>query len=251
MKKTEETKEIIVNSAKIEFAEHGYSGARMSSIAKRSGINKALIHYYFNSKEELYKYILENIFNDPVNQSLNVYKTDWKLNPPQKLFTVIYFMAKTHPNLSNNYGYRIYFWELAEGSKFLAPFIKKYTLPRMSIILKIIQDGIDGNYFQSENPHYIIFHLGSLFETYHIHKRNIEGSEWYDKIYGEKENSLLDYSLEFIFRMLLPGDEGIKLPKMEDDIMNFIDTLINKFNSGDISEMSGENFCKFISMLID
>jgi len=44
-----------LSAAQLEFAEKGFDGARMHSIALRAGVNKALLHYYFHSKEMLLK----------------------------------------------------------------------------------------------------------------------------------------------------------------------------------------------------
>ena len=49
------TKEKIFMAASEIFEEKGYSGARMQEIADRAGINKALLHYYFRSKDQLFK----------------------------------------------------------------------------------------------------------------------------------------------------------------------------------------------------
>ena len=49
-----ETEEKIFMAALEEFASRGRMGARMQDIADRAGYNKALIHYYFRSKERLY-----------------------------------------------------------------------------------------------------------------------------------------------------------------------------------------------------
>lgn len=58
----ENTKEErILDAAMDEFTEKGWSGARMQSIADRADINKPLLHYYFRSKENLYKRIMEKI----------------------------------------------------------------------------------------------------------------------------------------------------------------------------------------------
>ena len=51
----ERTKERILDAAVVEFAEHGFSGARISAIASRAGVNEQLISYYFDSKEGLYR----------------------------------------------------------------------------------------------------------------------------------------------------------------------------------------------------
>ena len=44
----------ILDAAKEEFLIKGMSGARMHEIASRAGINKALLHYYYRSKEKLF-----------------------------------------------------------------------------------------------------------------------------------------------------------------------------------------------------
>ena len=50
--------ERILDAAREVFLEKGKAGARMQEIAARAGINKALLHYYFRSKEELYRQVL-------------------------------------------------------------------------------------------------------------------------------------------------------------------------------------------------
>ncbi|MDD4149424.1 MAG: TetR/AcrR family transcriptional regulator [Bacteroidales bacterium] len=45
----------IMAAAVDEFEEKGFNGARMQQIADKAGINKALVHYYFRSKEKLFE----------------------------------------------------------------------------------------------------------------------------------------------------------------------------------------------------
>lgn len=52
------TGERILDAACEVFLEKGKTGARMQEIAARAGINKALLHYYFRSKDELYRQAL-------------------------------------------------------------------------------------------------------------------------------------------------------------------------------------------------
>ena len=47
------TEQLILQAAQAVFLEKGLAGARMQEIADRAGINKALLHYYFRSKEKL------------------------------------------------------------------------------------------------------------------------------------------------------------------------------------------------------
>ncbi len=49
----------ILEAAGRIFAERGLSGARTDAIAAAAGVNKALLYYYFKSKEDMYWAILE------------------------------------------------------------------------------------------------------------------------------------------------------------------------------------------------
>lgn len=48
-----ETEQRILDAAKVVFVRRGTSGARMQEIAEEAGVNQALLHYYFRSKEKL------------------------------------------------------------------------------------------------------------------------------------------------------------------------------------------------------
>ncbi len=69
-------KQKILNIAIKEFSEKGFSGARVEEIAKKAHVNKAMIFYYFNSKENLYKIILKNALYGLFIQIKNIIKPD-------------------------------------------------------------------------------------------------------------------------------------------------------------------------------
>jgi TetR/AcrR family transcriptional regulator len=50
---------LILGAARSEFAEAGYSGSRVERIARRAGVNKQLIFYYYGSKAGLYQAVLD------------------------------------------------------------------------------------------------------------------------------------------------------------------------------------------------
>lgn len=56
-KNDKSTGQKILEAAKQVFMEKGIDGARMQDIADKAGINKALLHYYFRSKEKLFEMI--------------------------------------------------------------------------------------------------------------------------------------------------------------------------------------------------
>jgi AcrR family transcriptional regulator len=59
---TSDTEQSILEAARQEFIRKGYDGARMQAIATQAGINKALVHYYFRSKQQLFEAVFLEAF---------------------------------------------------------------------------------------------------------------------------------------------------------------------------------------------
>lgn len=53
------TEEKILKAAEAIFLRDGYDGSRMQDIADEAGINKALLHYYFRSKDKLFEHVFD------------------------------------------------------------------------------------------------------------------------------------------------------------------------------------------------
>jgi TetR/AcrR family transcriptional regulator len=68
-----ETRSRILEAALTEFAAHGLAGARTEQIAGAAGVNKALIYYYFESKEKLYAATLEMLSARVRDRSMAVF----------------------------------------------------------------------------------------------------------------------------------------------------------------------------------
>src|SRR6516162_9999524 len=58
----EASRHAILAAALAEFAQQGLAGARMDAIADAAGVNKALLYYYFHSKDDLYGAVLRDFF---------------------------------------------------------------------------------------------------------------------------------------------------------------------------------------------
>jgi AcrR family transcriptional regulator len=63
-KAPEENRASIVAAAIEEFAARGFKGASMDAIAARTRATRALINYYFGSKEKLYIAVLEQVYSE-------------------------------------------------------------------------------------------------------------------------------------------------------------------------------------------
>ena len=71
-----ETRSRILDAALSEFSANGLAGARTERIAAAAGVNKALLYYYFDSKEKLYLAALEMIAAKVRDSSMAVFLLD-------------------------------------------------------------------------------------------------------------------------------------------------------------------------------
>src|SRR5271157_520926 len=70
--RAEQTRARILEAATREFSANGLAGARTERIAEAAGVNKALLYYYFRSKEALYAAALESVAASLASTSLSV-----------------------------------------------------------------------------------------------------------------------------------------------------------------------------------
>ena len=73
---SDSTKEKIVQAAKLVFIRKGMDGARMQEIADEAGINKALLHYYFHSKQELFNEVFYGILSNLIPGLISIFKLE-------------------------------------------------------------------------------------------------------------------------------------------------------------------------------
>ena len=58
-KRDNQTEKLVLEAAMKVFTQKGYAAARMDDIAKEANINRALLHYYFRSKDKMFDLIFE------------------------------------------------------------------------------------------------------------------------------------------------------------------------------------------------
>jgi TetR/AcrR family transcriptional regulator len=59
----EENERALLEAAERVFAEQGFAGATTAAIARNAGVPKANLHYYFPTKEGLYRAVIERTLN--------------------------------------------------------------------------------------------------------------------------------------------------------------------------------------------
>lgn len=101
-KKEETTEQQILDAAKNVFQSKGMDGARMQEIANEAGINKAMLHYYYRSKQLLFEAVFKQVFSLLAPQLNAILNDDSSIEDKIRNFTSNYtsFMMK-HPYLPN------------------------------------------------------------------------------------------------------------------------------------------------------
>jgi AcrR family transcriptional regulator len=98
LRDAERTKTEILEIATAEFAERGYSGARVDEIADRTRTTKRMIYYYFGGKQKLYIAVLERAYGQlrDAEQTLDVDHLD-PLTAIRELAELTFDHHERHP----------------------------------------------------------------------------------------------------------------------------------------------------------
>ncbi len=149
------TEENIIQAAEYEFIERGFEGARMQAIADKAGINKALLHYYFRSKQKLFEVIFKNAFKLFIPRILNVFeRQDLDFFEKIEAFVENYLniLAK-HPHIP---GFIIH--ELANNPSSIAKIVQEIA-PDISPIKSQIEAEITKGTILNIRPEHIILNV--------------------------------------------------------------------------------------------
>ena len=154
--KRDESIRQILDAAMEVFAEAGYEGARVDEIARRAGINKAMVYYRIGDKKTLYQEVIHYVFGDTVERISENIRDE--LSPEEKFKIYIANVARTmsqHPSLP-----RIMMREVASGCSNLSEAVVKDIAGILVIIKGIIDDGIRKGVFININP--VVVHLMAI-----------------------------------------------------------------------------------------
>lgn len=132
------TESEILNAAKRIFQRKGMDGARMQEIANEAGINKALLHYYYRSKQLLFEAVFKSAFLLLAPQLNKVLNDDSTLFDKIRNFTNNYisFVVK-HPYLPN-----FIIQELNRNPEFVKNLVAEKHFPSIEKFRKQVSDEV-------------------------------------------------------------------------------------------------------------
>ncbi len=154
--------EHILKAAMDVFIEKGRDGARMQEIADKAGINKALLHYYFRSKENIYEKILQKVFIGFFSQLESLIQTSVSFaDLLQGIITGLIDMFTANPNL-----HLFIFHELSQGGIMVSKMLEslamegKLNLPKW-FVKRINEEYSAGRIARVDPPQLILCIIGS------------------------------------------------------------------------------------------
>jgi TetR/AcrR family transcriptional regulator len=218
----------IMKAAKKEFSRRGFSGARMSEIAKSAGVNKALIHYYFRDKDTLYVEVLQRVFRGSGSEEPSpLFLGSWNLSPSQRLYVIIYMMTNIFLRATDPDIMRIFFWEMAEGTRYLDSMIQDYSLPRQKILNDVIAEGIRTGEFETDFPMFAALNIGTFVSFYTVHKELHRGKPLFRELYGDaSDQDVFQFVLESVFKSLKPKNKKLEIPKLPGELKQKLDDML-------------------------
>jgi len=155
-KKNTEAK--ILAAAKKVFIAKGMAGARMQDIADEMGMNKALLHYYFKTKEQLFEVIFKDTIGNFIPRFKAVLISDVSLEKKIETFCSDYIqMAIENPYLP--------LFILNELNKQPAQFIQKMfggEMPNLNKFAEQLENEIQARRIKPISPSHLIMNMMSM-----------------------------------------------------------------------------------------
>ncbi len=152
------TEKKILEAAKRVFLKNGLAGARMQDIADEAGMNKALLHYYFRNKEQLFEKIFLELTSDFWPQLTTVFESDTPLFGKIESFCEMY----TDKIIANPY---LPLFVLHEMNRRPKQFLKKMLgrhPPNPQKLLAQIDEQVKAGIIRPVSPAQLIINMVSL-----------------------------------------------------------------------------------------
>jgi len=175
-----ETKAAILRAAEHIYAESGLAGARTDAIAAAAGVNKALLYYYFKSKEGLYQSVVGSQLQEFQQQAREILSAKDPAGPVLMRYVSYHFdFIGTHPNYP-----RIFQRMMMEGDRVLERTIREHSIPLKNLLMGVLERGMkSGEFRRMDKGHTIVSIAGLTVHYFNIAPafRLITGQDPYSK----------------------------------------------------------------------
>jgi TetR/AcrR family transcriptional regulator len=157
-----ESRAAILAAAERVFADGGLEGARMDAIAAKAGVNKALLYYYFRSKEELYAAILESHLQEFHRRALEILSAEGPARSTLLRYLSLHF---------DFLGQRPFFPRLVQrlmttDGQPARRLSQEYSAPLYRKLVEVVERGIRARELRPVDSHHTVYSLVALTVFY-------------------------------------------------------------------------------------
>ncbi len=164
-----ETLALILATAERIFAEHGFKGATMQAIADEAKLPKANLHYYFPTKQDLYRQVVERIFNIWLDAADSF---DTQGTPEAALST--YIRKKMEISRSHPYGSKVWANEVIHGAPIIHDYLETTLTEWTETRIKVIERWIAEGAIDPVDPRHLLYMIWATTQHYADFSHQIE-----------------------------------------------------------------------------
>ncbi|MCV2870179.1 TetR/AcrR family transcriptional regulator [Defluviimonas sp. WL0002] len=151
----------ILAAAEKVFAEAGFGGATMQLIADMAGLPKANLHYYFATKEELYRKVVQQIFE------IWLHAADSFDNAPGPVEAIgAYIDAKMEISRRHPFGSKVWASEVMHGAPVIQDYLETTLRDWTAGRARLIQKWIDEGKMAPIDPNHLLYMLWATTQHY-------------------------------------------------------------------------------------
>jgi AcrR family transcriptional regulator len=152
------TEEKIFNAARIIFQKKGFAGSRMQEIADEAGINKAMLHYCFKNKQQLFEAVFMNAFSQLAPQINEIFNSNETVFDKIRKFTHSYISFVIH----NPFLPQFLIQEMNNNPEFVMTFLNHENKPNPSLLIAQIEKEIEAGIIKPILPKQLLLDIFSL-----------------------------------------------------------------------------------------
>jgi TetR/AcrR family transcriptional regulator len=186
----------IRRAAEEVFAEMGFEGASTSLIAKRAGLPKANLHYYFKTKNDLYQFVLRDIIELWLNTAQEIQRDGDPATALAHYIAQKIDLARDRPIAS-----RVFANEVLHGAPRFDDFMRRDLKEWVDAKAAIIDGWVAQGRMDPVDPKHLFFMIWATTQTYADFTVQIAA------VLGRRELLENDYRLaaDQITRIILKG----------------------------------------------
>jgi TetR/AcrR family transcriptional regulator len=144
------------------FAECGYEGTSVATVAERAGLSKQNLMYYFTTKQALYQRVLDNVLDDWLARMASL--ADPAGDPADVLRA--YVRAKLRFSREQPLASRVYAMEVIGGAKLYADQIRSRVIPLLRADIAVFERWIADGKIAPVNATHLLFAVWAMTQSY-------------------------------------------------------------------------------------